>query len=69
MDRIRSLAEQILERYPQSFSDDFEANKKALSELTLITSKQLRNNIAGYIAKSLKEDVPAEEIVEEVKAE
>lgn len=40
-----------MQRHPEAFGTDFEANKKALEELALIPSKQLRNRIAGYIAK------------------
>ncbi len=70
MEKIRRLAETILQRHPQVFSADYEGNKKALDEMAFIPSKQLRNKIAGYIAKSLKEDAVEEpEIVEEVKAE
>lgn len=49
-----------MERHPEVFGSDFEANKRALEELALIPSKQLRNRIAGYIAKSNREP-PAEE--------
>ncbi|HEV2226627.1 MAG TPA: hypothetical protein VGR56_07480 [Nitrososphaerales archaeon] len=56
MDRIRSLSEQILERHPESFGSDFETNKKALEDLAIIPSKQLRNRMAGYIAKKMKAD-------------
>lgn len=60
----------MMERHPESFGPDFEQNKKALEELALIPSKQLRNRIAGYIAKSHKEDSAEEEqaTVEEPKA-
>lgn len=61
MDRTRRLSEMILERHPEAFSADYEKNKTALKELALIPSKQLRNHIAGYIAKSLKEDRVEEE--------
>ena len=50
-----------MERHPEAFSSDFEQNKKALEDLAFIPSKQLRNRIAGYIAKSLKEDSTEEE--------
>jgi len=70
LDRTRRLSEIILERHPEAFSADYEKNKTALKELALIPSKQLRNHIAGYIAKSLKEDkVEEEEAPVEVKAE
>ncbi len=67
MDRIRSLSEQILHRYPDSFGADFEKNKQVLEELTLISSKQLRNHVAGYIARSLRADTEAEEGAEVAK--
>ena len=61
MDRTRRLAQQILSRHPELFSDDYEKNKKALDDLALIPSKQLRNKIAGYIAKESRPDEEAEE--------
>ena len=45
-----------MQRHPEAFGADFEQNKKALEELALIPSKQLRNRIAGYIAKKNKDD-------------
>jgi small subunit ribosomal protein S17e len=60
LDRTRRLSEEIMERHPDAFGSDFEENKKALEDLALIPSKQLRNRIAGYIAKAHRE-VPAEE--------
>ena len=70
MDRTRRFSEQILQRHPESFSSDFEKNKKALEDLALIPSKQLRNHIAGYIARTLKENsVDEEETTGEEKAE
>jgi small subunit ribosomal protein S17e len=56
LDRTRRLSEELMQRHPDSFGDDFEQNKKALEELALIPSKQLRNRIAGYLAKSNKEE-------------
>jgi len=58
----------VLQKYPDAFSTDYEKNKKALDELAVISSKQLRNHIAGYIARSLKANEP-EEASEAPKAE
>jgi small subunit ribosomal protein S17e len=70
LDRTRRISEMILERHPEAFSGDYEKNKTALKDLALIPSKQLRNHIAGYIAKSLKEEkVGEEEEPGEVKEE
>jgi len=55
-----------MQRHPEAFSEDYEKNKKSLDDLAVIPSKQLRNQIAGYIAKSLKADaVDAEDTAEE----
>jgi small subunit ribosomal protein S17e len=68
LDKTRSLSEKILARHPEAFSTDFEKNKKSLEDLAFISSKQLRNHIAGYIAKVLKEDTTEEApAVEEVQ--
>lgn len=61
MDRTRRLSVEVMERHPEAFGSDFEENKKALEELSLIPSKQLRNRIAGYIAKSHKAESAEEE--------
>ncbi len=68
MDRTRRISELILERYPDAFGSDYAKNKKALEELTVIPSKQLRNHVAGYIAKTLKTNAAEEPILEETKA-
>lgn len=61
MDRTRRVSEELLQRHPEAFGADFEQNKKALEELALIPSKQLRNRIAGYITKSNKADSSEDE--------
>ena len=61
MDRTRRLSELMMSRHPEVFGTDFEKNKEALEDLAIVSSKQLRNRIAGYIAKSLKQDAVTEE--------
>jgi small subunit ribosomal protein S17e len=69
LDRTRRLSEEIMQRHPEAFGGDFEENKKALVDLALIPSKQLRNRIAGYITKLHEEELTgdAEEPGEEQK--
>jgi small subunit ribosomal protein S17e len=69
LDRTRRLAEQILSRHPESFGTDYEKNKQALDDLAVIPSKQLRNKIAGYIAKSTKVEEPENEEPAEEESE
>lgn len=47
-----------MERHPEVFGSDFDQNKKALEDLAVVPSKQLRNRIAGYIAKMNREEPP-----------
>ena len=61
MDRTRRLSEEILRRHPESFGTDFEENKKALEDMTLIPSKMLRNRIAGYISRSKQAEAAEEQ--------
>jgi small subunit ribosomal protein S17e len=61
LDRTRRLATQILSRHPESFGTDYEKNKRALDDLAVIPSKQLRNKIAGYIAKEKEAEETGDE--------
>ena len=49
MDRIKRISTELLEKYPDRFSVDFEENKKIIKEIAVVRSKILRNRIAGYI--------------------
>ncbi|MEM3087317.1 MAG: 30S ribosomal protein S17e [Halobacteria archaeon] len=46
---IKSLSRALLKEFPDRFTDDLEANKKEVSALTTITSKNVRNRVAGYV--------------------
>jgi len=45
------VAKVLVKMYGDKFTTDFETNKKLIKELTPITSKQMRNRIAGHIAR------------------
>lgn len=48
---IKRLSRELVERYHDSFSTDFDQNKEVLDELLTNTTKRLRNRIAGYITR------------------
>lgn len=50
-----------MERFPEFFSEDFEKNKKALEEVTEISSKKLRNRLAGYITSIVTRNMESAE--------
>lgn len=53
MDRVRRISTELLEKYPDKFSVDFDENKKIINEISVVRSKILRNKIAGYITSYL----------------
>ena len=46
---IKRTAEELVERYPDEFSEDFVENKKKVNEYTTVQTKSVRNKIAGHI--------------------
>ena len=45
--KIRAIT--LVEQHREKFTEDFEHNKKVVSQLTDVNSKKLRNWIAGYV--------------------
>ncbi|MEA3558781.1 MAG: 30S ribosomal protein S17e [Candidatus Thermoplasmatota archaeon] len=51
---IKRAAIEILKKYPDQFSDDFQHNKVVLNKVAEIPSISLRNKVAGYITRYRK---------------
>ncbi|HET6779542.1 MAG TPA: 30S ribosomal protein S17e [Nitrososphaera sp.] len=60
MNRIKRISTELLQRYPDKFGPDFDANKKATNELAIFRSKVLRNEVAGYITAHLRKQAAQE---------
>ena len=60
MNRIKRISTELLQRYPDKFGLDFDANKKATNELAIFRSKVLRNEVAGYITAHLHKQATQE---------
>jgi len=50
-ENVKKVSRELVERYPDKFSTDFQANKKALDFLIQVYSPKLKNRIAGYITR------------------
>jgi len=48
-DHIKNAGNKIIRRYANRVSTDFQENKELLEEVTDISSKRLRNRLAGYL--------------------
>ena len=48
---IKIIAKELLKKYGSEFTNDFNENKKLVLQYTNITSKRVRNRVAGYITR------------------
>lgn len=48
---IKRIAKELVRRYPEEFSTDFEHNKKQVQILTTVPTIKMRNRIAGYVTR------------------
>jgi len=52
---IKRLALELLEKFPDEFSKDFEKNKVLVTKLSTISTKNIRNRVAGYITRIVED--------------
>ena len=48
---IKRVAIELVERFPEKFTADFDHNKKMVSELADFQGKAIRNRVAGYVTR------------------
>jgi small subunit ribosomal protein S17e len=52
---LKRVAKNLMIEYPDVFSTDFDHNKKKVQELSTVSSKSIRNKIAGYLSRVMKQ--------------
>ena len=50
-DTVKRVSRELLKRFPERFTGDFESDKLAVNDLVITQSKRLRNRIAGYVTR------------------
>jgi len=50
---VKDVVADLLEKYPDRFTDSFQHNKEAINEFDLAQSKRHRNRIAGYMTRAV----------------
>jgi small subunit ribosomal protein S17e len=60
--QIKRATFDFVKRHRDKFTDNFEENKKIVGELGQFPSKKLRNIIAGYLTRIIKEKQEITEI-------
>ena len=53
------LSKKVLQDHKEKFGVDFAKNKQALNDVCKISSKTLKNKLAGYITKFIKNEFNA----------
>ena len=53
------LSMKVLQDHKEKFGVDFAKNKQALNDICKISSKTLKNKLAGYITKFIKNEFKA----------
>jgi len=53
---IKRKTKELLRKHEDKFTTDYEDNKKLTSQLTDVSSKKLRNTIAGYLTRLKKKE-------------
>lgn len=51
---IKRKTKELLNAFEERFTTNFEENKKLVAQLTTVSSKKLRNIIAGYLTRLKK---------------
>ena len=52
---IKRTAMELINKYPNMFTKDFQKNKEVLNKISKFESKMIRNKIAGAITHMVKE--------------
>lgn len=48
---VIGIGDDLIERYPDTFSAEFERNKRHVEDFTDLRSRHVRNRVAGYITR------------------
>jgi small subunit ribosomal protein S17e len=70
-EQIKRIAKELVRRFPDKFSNNFENNKRVVDTLTRGTTTKVRNQIAGYVTHAFAgtQTVPSSNEKEEGEAD
>jgi len=56
-EHVKRVARELLRRYADKFTTNFDENKEIIQSVTNIASTKLRNRVAGYVTRILATQV------------
>lgn len=51
---VKRLSKELIETHPGTFTTDFDKNKELVVEYSTVSTKHLRNKIAGYVTRLVR---------------
>ncbi len=54
---IKRIAKKLVKAHPEEFTPEFGKNKPLVGKYTTVTSHKIRNSIAGYTARLIKQKI------------
>ena len=52
-DQVKRAGKELMSRFPTKFTTKFDENKRSVDSLTQGTTTRVRNQVAGYITRTL----------------
>jgi len=52
-EQIKHLGKELMTRFPNKFTTNFDENKRIVDEVTKGTTTRVRNKVAGYITRTV----------------
>ncbi|GAA5818118.1 MAG: 30S ribosomal protein S17e [Methanobrevibacter sp. CfCl-M3] len=52
---VKRISKELIETHRGKFSTDFDVNKKSVAEYSTVSTKHLRNKIAGYVTRLMRQ--------------
>ncbi|MCW3995119.1 MAG: 30S ribosomal protein S17e [Candidatus Bathyarchaeota archaeon] len=52
-EQIKHLGKELMARFPNKFTNNFDENKRLVDALTKGTTTRVRNQVAGYITRTI----------------
>ncbi|MCD4694479.1 30S ribosomal protein S17e [bacterium] len=53
---VKTISRELVEKYRENFTKEFEKNKKVVDKYLDVPSKKLRNVITGYVTRLVKKE-------------
>ena len=53
---VKRLSKELIETHEGKFTTDFDENKKLVEEFSSVSTKHLRNKIAGYVTRLVRNE-------------